>query len=1783
MSMNPRATTDKIRTDYEEYLASILNVRSADINRMAREKIRETEFVKGPYLETTLPFRDGHSLKELAEEGLISREFSALGKDCHYEDWKLRIHQEEALRHIITDRSNMIVSTGTGSGKTECYLYPIFNALMREKENGTLGPGVRALLIFPMNALANDQQKKLRKLLRSYPDITFGRYTGETPWLKEKEDLASGEARLHEDYDLRHADEADEALRKSIPNEYMSRNQMIETPPHILLTNYAMLEYLLLQPDTAAFFDGKYAESWKFIVIDEAHTYKGASGTEIAFLLRRVKERIRKRNKGCDFTCIATSATLSSASDGAAGLAGFASQLFGEKFAPSDVITTVRKKRARPADARAFRPEEYVSLRTRTAELPEEEREKALYEALKNDLRLFSLYEVLKEKPGKVREVANAVFADLPDAGGREAALIDLIELSAAAKPSPNESALLPARYHLFVKSLEGMFVQFYPEKHVFFDRRERAQEPGGVYSVFEMANCKSCEQEYIVGTRRMFNDGEHLVQTGMDVKPEYYFISDTDEGELDIFDEDDLLDVHESLNQLPKFHLCLCCGRITPFSEQPPLDCCPEQSPRKIRAVYQLVYAGSNKESNCCPCCGHTGKSQITRFLTSNQPATFAIAKSLYEAIPPRGKIAGNPEKSVFEDAFDDPFGGAFEDSPSDPESCVIHSGEESGRKLLIFSDNRQEAAFFAGFFEKRYNLIMWRKVILRVLKDAGEKGLTIDDLIARTVTAAEKAELYTVDREQQELTADQKEILAAHYIMQEFRSPNISTGLEGIGQVEFYPVPPARTDGVRLAGLAGKDAWLLLRAMMDTLRQKEAVSYPEKIHATDSFFAPRNHYGYFHEEGSLPVREGHIYGYLPAPANSNRRLGLMQKLVPPEITDPVERKAKAREYLKESYKLLIALAKHGYLIQRQDAQTGIVYCLNYQKWMARSVRDTDILCRCRQCRKLFPYAVGNLCPETKCRGTVERLPAAEARKIPYYSRQYQEGKLIPMVAREHTAQLSAETARVYQEDFEKGKINVLSCSTTFEMGVDVGELEATFLRDVPPETSNYIQRAGRAGRRTSSAAFCVTFARRTSHDMTYFQNPEKIISGSIRPPMLETGNEIIARRHLNSIVVAWFFRNHPEFFQEKAKRITMKTDSQPDMAEALRQSLQSRPQELLQSIHAALPDAVCDKLKVDDWAFVDDLTGDTGRLTEAIENRQGTVEELRKVRKEVSARLDQGESGRELYRSAKQADELINTLDSQQSIAFLSGNGVLPKYGFPIDTVKLDILGGSAVETQKIDLSRDLRVAISEFAPPAEIVANGKLWKSYAINKSPEKGWPTYIYRECPNCKRIYPPKGTESTIVDVDLKEFETECCKYCGSPMKTKKFIIPLFGFSTSIKDAPRLVGDAKPGTYYMTRTQFWEFDDLTEKQKKEVKLADLSVGGKPVHAEYSPGGRLFVLNQGTRNHGFRICTTCGYCYDPSRAAPKKGAHSTKTGYSCSCKDFQTVSLGHHFSTDVLRIRLPYKSVETDPQGKDLWLSVLYALLEGASSLLDIDRTDINGCLTMEGDLILYDDTPGGSGFVKEIFEHLPAVLAEARKKMNGDCGCASETSCYGCLRNYTNQFYHDKLSRGLAWNYLSWLSDPQKTEEIRPQPKPVKKPAAENPAEPALVEQDLSRRLKSRYKPHSTAGKPDTAAAATVCIEEYGLPVTTNAALERLIECSMEKELEHPLCYEPIALPEGDVFPLLFWGKARVAIFADSAEDKKFYDILSRYDWYCFMADDAMNAAQIADLIEKAGK
>lgn len=1587
MSMNPIETTTAIKGDYVAYLQSILKVKDQALTEQAYLALNEYEFVKGPFLEATPPFVTGATLAQLIAEGVASREFNYIAKEVEI-NRPLYVHQDKAFRKLVINKKNVIVATGTGSGKTECFMYPIFNELMRQSEANELTPGVRALLLYPMNALANDQMKRLRELLSKYPHITFGRYTGETI---EKEDKALEVYRKKKEQELKAKnkrkgiDYTDKDLNP-LKNELISRERMRDTPPNILLTNYAMLEYLLIRPVDTSFFDGNMARAWRFLVLDEAHTYKGANGTEIALLIRRLKERVCENRRNV-LQCIATSATLGN-KEAFPDLAGFASDIFDETFEVESIITSVRRKRKNEEGMIKHSIDEYLEFKFHAQSINDEVISGAwLYEKLVKDERIVSVLNLLETKPKNLIDVAKNVFSDYPDLNSKIEGLIVLIEIGVMAKPDQDSAALLPARYHLFIRALEGVYVSLYPEKKVFLDRKEIFDLDGLKVPVFELANCQNCGQEYLIG-----KDKDGYLKPAMEgEKLEYYMLTNEtiDNQEVDTDSDDEAFEV-ANVKKVEAYELCAICGKLSLAGVKRRVECCDSQGIRKIIKVYKMQT--KKRELNTCASCGGVSNAIIKRFMTANQPSTYIIANSLYTMIPPKKIITSAPQ--VTDNSFFD-----IEEDVRNPEYY-----DESGRKLLVFSDNRQEAAFFAAYMDIKYNQLMWRRLILREIKNKAD-GVLLDDLIPILVRKAKEAVLFPEHYSNQE-----KEIIAGTYLMKEYIGYERKQGLEGRGYVKFSPEKLQPKSGAW--GFSAEELWELGCVIMDTLRYLGATTFPENIDQENERFVPRNRNVYFRKEESGICEKGTITSFLPVGSANNKRYDYVRKVLEAKGVMPEEAKTNGFQILTDVYDNIIRpLGDKNYFERVLSRREGELTRLNYKKWVVSYLADVDSVYRCMRCGKITCHNIENVCPEFRCSGKLEQILAKEFRDDPYYSKAYSSEKLIPMTSKEHTGQLNKDAAGTIQTKFESGDINVLSCTTTFEMGVDVGQLEAILLRNVPPETVNYVQRAGRAGRRTSSTAFSVTYARRNSHDLNYFENPTDIINGKIKPPYIELHNDKIANRHVNSIVLAWFFRRNEEtksYFQGNVCGL-VGSDGRATIVDALKIELDNKPCDLIDSIERVLSPQLVDRLGIRRWLFVDMLIGVEGSLTNAIEEKQKDLETLNA---HLKKREEKRQGNSDLLR-------LINTLEKQQTINFLASSGVIPKYGFPVDVVKLDIRS-NAIESKEVDLSRDLKLAISEYAPGSEIIAAGKVWTSHSINKVRDKEWPTYNYFECTDCNHTSFPEDI-TTIEGHD--EAALEVCN-CGGQMKAHKVIIPIFGFSTSWIEKAKRVGESRPKRFYPTRVQFGGFELLDQYQEEEKKESDVYIADKKISAKYSPKGKLVIMNKGTNGYGLFICKYCGY----AQATPQDFKHKNKMGYDCAGKYATNAALGHIFASDILRLEFPARHV-SPVKDKDQWTTLLYALLEGASDALGISRDDINGCIDKsEGHqiLILFDESPGGAGHVKRIYSQLDAVLKSAYRRVDGHCKCGEETTCYGCLRSYSNQLDHDSMARGMAKEYLEWL-------------------------------------------------------------------------------------------------------------------------------------------------------------
>ncbi|NLD20749.1 MAG: DEAD/DEAH box helicase, partial [Clostridiales bacterium] len=339
MKFSPVNASKEITDSYKRYLKTMFEISDEEYySQLISQLDDERTFAAGPYIDVTDSFVTGKCLSEMVEEGILPKNFTKINMHTKRPLYK---HQEVTVLKAVQGK-NIVVSTGTGSGKTECFLIPIFRQLVAEHAAGTLSPGVRALLIYPMNALANDQVERLRDLLIDYPEITFGCYTGQT---RNKYSMALEEYRALNN---------NQEPRK---NELISRDQMKETPPNILITNYAMLEYLMIRPEDSVFFERKYAKNWRFIVLDEAHVYNGSTGIEVSMLLSRLKAKLENSK----IQYVLTSATLGGDEDNAE-VARFAGDLCRSFFDKDDVIRAQRVSLAPCHGTRALPTEFYDQI-----------------------------------------------------------------------------------------------------------------------------------------------------------------------------------------------------------------------------------------------------------------------------------------------------------------------------------------------------------------------------------------------------------------------------------------------------------------------------------------------------------------------------------------------------------------------------------------------------------------------------------------------------------------------------------------------------------------------------------------------------------------------------------------------------------------------------------------------------------------------------------------------------------------------------------------------------------------------------------------------------------------------------------------------------------------------------------------------------------------------------------------------------------------------------------------------------------------------------------------------------------------------------------------------------------------------------------------------------------------------------------------------------------------------------------------------------------------------------
>lgn len=1699
----PTRLVQRLRESLRSYIESAYPLSDPTLIR-ARRILLETEanghlLAQEPFIETTTRYTswDG-SYTSLGLPEHIGRFFQKMSDNEARAILfpKMYSHQARAFQAFLSDKKDVVVATGTGSGKTECFLVPMLGTLYDEaykRPDSFKEPAVRALILYPMNALVNDQLSRLRLLFGEevvsaefkhvgggrFP--RFGMYTGRTPYpgprntsrdssrlapliesylemeptIKRRLQLAgrlpaknleafyaaklgtkttyktgknAGKERNEHNWDKRFQTSPED-------RELLTRQEMVHGSgtlpghaPDILVTNYSMLEYMLMRPFERPIFEEtrKWLErddAELLLVLDEAHMYRGAKGAEVAFLLRRLRARLGIHNAPHKLRVIATSASLGSDADALENVKRFAADLTGktpDEFVP---ITGTREQPspAEPASAkiadllagidfealnRALQPEEmnrvlgplFAILGKAPTEVNEQSVLAALYHALNGQPFVNQLILEAANTARSVSDLSQRVFPDHPE---REKALQTLLTLTTLARLDTDSPGLVPTRVHAIFRGLHGLYACINPscsgrqseagEKAVmgklFHTPRTTCDACG--CRVLELSSCRSCGTPYA----NAFAESGTLDSLA--------FLWGETEGNLVRVQLLPMSPRYEEHTRELLVHMST--GFVDKRLAYPRTE---------VRSFF--VYEEEGKavpNFGRCVMCQPTlrGRPRIFDFRTRGEQPFTALIEAQFAEQPPQKDEEGLPNH---------------------------------GRKVLVFSDGRQKAARLAPALEHSHARDLFRQVIARAAFAVTE--YEDDNPTWKILDYLYPAVVWICSQNGYDIFPAADEIVFKNHL-QSVRGCKLSDAFK---QFNHGGLPPTQSFAEALYSELTDRYYSLTALGLATLEANPHLgifnSFPDIGMSAEGQVVIFGAWIRLHLERQSFKVPGAATRDLGE--DFNRPVGIKpsvdSQVLPNRFRDYLEKVLEDTEHVRLVTEWFRSLLMNT-LIRTQE---GDVCYLQPQGLMLRLRLGNDSALepwfRCVDCGRIHPDSLAHVCPG--CCGRLEDADGdyLEARAGFYRAqvlRAFDPKALEPfgLSAEEHTAQLTKQQdgdtfnlVEEYELRFQdirvKGKppIDVLSCTTTMEVGIDIGALTGVALRNVPPHVANYQQRAGRAGRRGRSIASVITYAHGTSHDAHYFDHPADIISGDVRSPVVYVENQQVLVRHINAYLVQRFFHETVpgdtssqayKLFESLGSVAAFLSEEHPCSFKRLREWLTMNATKLKDELRHWVP--------AHSYGLKEDIA-----VEQSIENSiLNLLHELENVlpldlleRKDSLSELEVESLDRELN------DELLQTLITR---------AVLPRYAFPTDVVafwvaKLPKRGQPAGKREfEYEPQRDIQIALTEYAPGRSLTINKYRFESAALY-SPYEPTPEATlararpYTTCNACGFVS---------LEFEAKEFAV--CPICNSDeLKHAEFIRPS-GFSPDINEKP-VIDRGQPGVFagFTDRARL-EATDIDTWQK-ELFDGRLSTWNGP--------RELAVVNKGVGERGFQICPDCGRAeptYGPNytntklikKGVPVRHPHPQEFGITCNGSAVGPLFLGHTFRTDTLILRLKVDSpLRLQVEGvagllsraaKMALTSLVEAIALAASRELQIDEGELSGWWSPvlgkradEAQLYLYDLLPGGAGYARSLGEALEPVF-DATERILGGCSCAS--SCYQCIRHYGNNFVHASLDRHLA--------------------------------------------------------------------------------------------------------------------------------------------------------------------
>lgn len=1733
-------TIDEIQAALRDYIEATYHVGHPMIIEQRRQLLTtEGVLYKAPYIESTPRYQTTRRFDELDLDpqvhllfDLLTQKVGGLERLLHDPPYT---HQAEALEWTSRDGKSLAITTGTGSGKTESFLLPMVAKLAIEAAHrpaSFAAPAVRALILYPMNALVNDQLGRLRLLLGD-PRVTtqfhawagrparFARYTSRTlypgvrtvkkdqqrlgsiedfylllidqagdpssPWHEQAKDLkAKLEQRgkwpakpdLKAWFGPRGSRWKDpktgqflRAVTQPDDPELLTRHEVLSAPPDVIITNYSMLEYMLMRPLERPVFDD--TRQWladnpeeKFLlVVDEAHLYRGAAGAEVALLLRRLRSRLGISPERLQV--ITTSASFTTPEYARS----FAAQLTGKD--PSDFRTVTSKWALRDGAAVGSANDASLLAAVPVADFyaGEKDAERAaaisdlltergvtdrdqgigvlLDEALASYGPMNLLVNETMQKAQPVSELGAAIFPGVEPALA-DKAVTTLVALGSVARRTPEEAGLLPCRVHAFFRGLPGLWACLDPECKAV----DRSNLPPGLgpigklYAqpqatcdcgarVFEFYTCRHCGSAYARAYTDNLQDPDFLWH-----EPGNAF--QTTAGSIPELLPLDLLLDEPSAGQTQVAEIDLVTGRLR--TEHPPTRGRVVFLP-KLRSGEAVSsddddtddQAEANGEFKPCGVCGQLagfGRSSVQDHQTKGDQPFQALLTRQIEVQPPSERY------STF--------------------------APLRGRKVLAFSDSRQVAARLAPNLQAYSMRDVIRPLILKgwtdlVAQPGIGRQLSLEHLYLAVMVGAKQLKVR---------------------LRPELRQAESMHVLRDVGQaIDKGALRGNIAATVELLMLNAQPPQSLLCAMYATLTDKYyglmslgLASLREKAIVTDEL------------SGQLPAIPG-------VATTDEERLALLRFWLAQWATPArgIWLPSMAQEWWRQKG----GVKPHSGKFQTIERWLGTPAANKVFKdsWLptilpkfcevtgskyrllagnvALEVGGLWGYCeRCRFTQRPFPGStkcvscgadrvVRTLDPETdevfQARKGYYRESAERALKTP-------SKPIMSIIAAEHTAQLNAaqsdavfsraeEHELLFQDvnvslgrpgERERAAIDVLSCTTTMEVGIDIGSLSGVALRNMPPSRANYQQRAGRAGRRGNAIATVVSFGSADTHDDHYFRNPDLMIRGQVDDPILTLDNDEIARRH----VIAYLLQRYN---QDRLPQI--EPEDQPQLFEVLgtvrgfvgtrsplnradfEEWLKAHEATLRSDIDAWLPS----ELRLADRKSVLDglVTRTLSEIDSALVELDGTLPgpeagDATPENEEVEAG-DSGEDGAELPSEMRSQTNLLDRLLYK---------GVLPRYAFPTDVVAFHVFDRDKSEPFHTEFryapSQGLPIALSQYAPGKVVWIDNKEWTSGAIyapmHKERFQAWrEKWLYFECQVCHyaKHFPYDQAERG------EDRDCPACGSVGSFGKGMNWMRPP-GFAHRVSDDPGTSPDDLPAKSYATRAKL-----VAEGPEDEEAWDHVTDWLEQTYRRDT----LLVTNTGPRSQGYTYCTRCGLI-EPTRGAtgivvgthPKPYPDEREPDCQGSASTRGLV-LGTDFVSDVLLVRLKVEnplSLRPELLSTQVALrTIAEALTIAATGELDVDASELQAeyrpALTpagnhgLEAEIYLYDTLAGGAGFTRRVHGYGISIFKKALERLER-CPANCDASCYRCLRSFRNRFEHGQLDRKVGATLLKYVLD-----------------------------------------------------------------------------------------------------------------------------------------------------------